>query len=147
MKRRSKMKQKVKLLIENEGKLLLLQPLYKEKYTLIGGTVDATETIIEAGIREGFEESGLDLEHKDFQSYFVSLTEIAGKPTLFYCFYIRRGKLIAELKEREKFQALEWIPMDEGIARLKGVEKKASEQLLGQHVQSNLNYDSFSRVV
>lgn len=52
------MKQKVKLLIERNGRLLLLKPLNKSKFTFVGGTVNKGETPIFAGIREGFEEAG-----------------------------------------------------------------------------------------
>jgi 8-oxo-dGTP pyrophosphatase MutT (NUDIX family) len=56
------MKQKAKVLIEYQGNLLLLNPLGKEKRTLIGGTVDKGESVFQSVIREAGEEAGVQLD-------------------------------------------------------------------------------------
>ncbi len=121
------MKQKVKLLIESKGKLLLLRPLNKEKYTLIGGTVNKHETPVDAAIRESFEEAGLTLSSTDFTTFFSTQTKIKKKPILFYCYLLRKDDLVFKLKEHHKFRSLDWVTINEGIARLKGVEKFSAE--------------------
>lgn len=121
------MKHKVKLLIESNGKLLLLKPLYKQKYTLIGGTVKKKETPLSAVIREGFEEAGLSLFPSDFTTYFNTTTRIKEEPVQFYCYLLRKDDLVFELKEHHKFQSLDWISINDGLAQLKGIEKLSAE--------------------
>lgn len=121
------MKRKVKLLIESNGMLLLLKPLHKEKYTLIGGTVEQYETPIDAAIREGFEEAGLALELSDFGTYFTRKTLVNSEPAQFYCYLLQKENLVFELKEHHKFQSLNWVPINEGISRLKGLEKHGAK--------------------
>ncbi|MDG1915142.1 MAG: NUDIX hydrolase [Crocinitomix sp.] len=117
------MKQKVKLLIERNGRLLLLKPLNKSKFTFVGGTVNKGETPIFAGIREGFEEAGLSLSYLDFINYFSTYTIIKNKSVTFYCYLIKKEGLTFELREHHKFDSLGWVSVADGIDKLKGIEK------------------------
>lgn len=123
------MKQKAKVLIEYQGNLLLLNPLGKEKRTLIGGTVDKGESVFQSVIREAGEEAGVQLDSAMLTIAYRQLVTINEKPVLFHCFLIRDIPFLFELKEKHKFQALDWIPIQDGIKLLKGVERIAAQRL------------------
>jgi ADP-ribose pyrophosphatase YjhB (NUDIX family) len=55
---------KAKLIIIHNDKLLLLKPLKRDKFSLIGGNVDNGETPIKAAIRESKEEAGLKIKKR-----------------------------------------------------------------------------------
>lgn len=123
------MKQKAKVLIEYQGNLLLLNPLGKEKRTLIGGTVDKGESVFQSVIREAGEEAGVQLDSAMLTIAYRQLFTINEKPVLFHCFLIRDIPFLFELKEKYKFQALDWTPTQDGIKLLKGVERIAAQRL------------------
>lgn len=123
------MKQKAKVLIEYQGNLLLLNPLGKEKRTLIGGTVDKGESVFQSVIREAGEEAGVQLDSAMLTIAYRQLVTINEKPVLFHCFLIRDIPFLFELKEKYKFQALDWTPTQDGIKLLKGVERIAAQRL------------------
>lgn len=121
------MAQKVKLLIESNGYLLVLKPLNKKKYTLIGGSIKQFETPIEAGIREGFEEAGLTLSKSDFSTCFFTFSNARNKSFRFYCYLLNKDDIVFELREKHKFQSLQWVPTNKAIALLRGMEKCGAE--------------------
>ena len=141
------MKQKVKLLIESNNKLLLLKPINKTKYSLIGGTVEKGETPIFAGIREGFEEAGLSLSPSDFKTYLTIPTIIQGNHVQFYCYLLRRDDLTFELKEQHKFESLDWVSLQKGITQLKGIEKFCANFFNGALLKKDLSKKSFKRAI
>ncbi|MFA5023506.1 MAG: NUDIX hydrolase [Patescibacteria group bacterium] len=75
------------LIFDKSGKLLLVNPTYKDEWTMPGGGVDIDETPKIAALREAKEETGLDL--KDIALICVEYTYKEGiKPeTLQFAFY------------------------------------------------------------
>ena len=65
------MKGKAKVIIENQGLLLVLKPIDKNKYTLIGGTVDKKEKPAQTIIREANEEAGISIKMRDFKEIII----------------------------------------------------------------------------
>lgn len=141
------MKAKAKLLIENNGKLLLLQPHAKQKMTLIGGTVDTHESPIDTAVREGREEVGIAIEKAELNDYYFCWGHEKSKPILFYCFLLRNKDLVFELKEPNKFQYADWIDIDEGLAKLKGVERKAASHLVQMYIRTNTDFYNYRNVI
>ena len=135
------MKQKVKLLIESHGKILVLNPINKTKLTLIGGTVEPFETPIKAAIREGFEEADLKLYPADFEAFFTTVYKSKRKFIRFYCYLISKDNISFNLKEKHKFFSLEWVPIEMAIHRLRGVEK-LGVQSLSNSFKNSFNQDS-----
>jgi 8-oxo-dGTP pyrophosphatase MutT (NUDIX family) len=108
------MKTKAKVIIQYQGKLLLLKPLDKNKLTLIGGSTEKKERPELALIREAKEEANLELDPKQLNE----------KPCMFYCFLLEGQDIPFELREKEKFKYVDWIPAHEALERLKGIEKE-----------------------
>jgi len=132
------MKTKVKLLIEFEGRLLVLKPLKKKKRTLIGGTVDFGESSIDAAIREAYEEAGIILYRDDLEIHYSCFGICSGKIVLLHCYLIRDKFLIHKLNESHKFQAIEWVPIQKGLNKLKGVEKYAANKLIKTYLRPQI---------
>ena len=118
------MKTKAKVIIQNKGNLLLLKPLDKNKLTLIGGSAEKKERPALALIREAKEEANVDLDPKQLKFFYADETIINEKPCMFYCFLLEGQDIPFELREKEKFKYVDWIPAHEALERLKGIEKE-----------------------
>jgi 8-oxo-dGTP pyrophosphatase MutT (NUDIX family) len=128
------MKQKVKVLIEHDGQLLLLKPIGKRKMTLIGGTVDKGESVSTSLVREAWEEAGILMDVSLLSTAYRQLVRINNKWVLFHCFLVRHHPFLFELKERHKFQELDWVPLEKGLKKLRGVERKAAKILTNKFI-------------
>jgi 8-oxo-dGTP pyrophosphatase MutT (NUDIX family) len=137
------MKQKAKVLIEYDGNILLLNPIGKKKKTLIGGTVDKGESVLQSAVREAWEEAGIVLDPLELNTAYRQLIRVDGKWILFHCFLVRNTPFIFELKEKHKFQQLDWIPLNEGLKKLRGIERIAAKKLIKKFISNNVE-QSFS---
>lgn len=122
------MKGKAKIIIENQGQLLLLKPHDKKKMTLIGGTVSKKEKPAVALIREAYEEAGIDIHMNDLTFFYGCEAEIADKNFYFYCFLLENKDVLFELKEKHKFKYLDWVPIHIALKKLRGIEKQMVEK-------------------
>lgn len=141
------MRRKAKILFEFNGNILVLKPTNKVKMTLIGGSVNRSETPIEAAIREAAEEAGIFLTPDDLRTYICFDTIIRDKPALFYCFLIRNVNVLFELKEKHKFELIGWMPIKDGLKKLRGVEREISTKLINQYIANEGVEYSFKRVI
>jgi len=131
------MKQKVKVLIENEGQLLLLKPIGKKKLTLIGGTVDKGESVSESLIREAWEEAGIQLDKSLLTTVYQQLISINNKWVIFNCYFVRHQPFVFELKEHHKFEYLDWVPMEKGLKKLRGAEQQAAKAFMHECIKKS----------
>lgn len=141
------MKIKAKILIEYNGNILVLRPTNKSKLTLIGGSVNHDETPVQAVIREAYEEAGIVLVPGDLKTYITGNTVIRNKPTTFYCFLIRHRNVLFELKENHKFELIGWTPIQNGIRRLKGVEKEMTAEIVQRYIMNSVDRFRFKKVI
>lgn len=135
-----KVKLKAKVLIEFNGNLLLLRPTNKSKLTLIGGTVNSSETPVQAIIREAYEEAGIVLTPDDLKTFVSGKTMINNKPTLLYCFLVRHKNMMFELKEKHKFELIGWAPIRNGLKKLRGAEKELSNELVQRYIMNAVDH-------
>lgn len=138
---RESMKQKVKILIENEGQLLLLKPIGKKKLTLIGGSVGKGETVCSSLIREAWEEAGIMLDTTLLTTAYRKLVRVKNKWVIFHCYLVRYEPFLFELKERHKFEYLDWVPMEKGLNKLRGVEQKAARILIDKYIINSVGQE------
>lgn len=117
------MKGKAKIIIENQGLLLVLKPIDKDKLTLIGGTVDKKEKPVEAVIREAYEEAGVIINIRHLAFFYSCPFQSKSKEHYFYCFALEDHDVLYELKEKEKFKYVDWVPIHIAVKKLKGIEK------------------------
>lgn len=105
---------KVRLILYNKGKILLLKQTKANggNYTLVGGTVESMEYARESLIRESLEEAGIILRPKDLQLVHVlhKKTTLSQRITLYYKATRWEGAL--QSREPEKFKEVEWFPLD-----------------------------------
>ena len=105
---------KVRLILYNSGKILLLKQTKPNggNYSLVGGTMENRESAKETLIRESFEEAGIILKENDLQLVHVlqKVTPQEQRIVLYFKAYKYEGKLQA--KEKHKFKAVEWFYLD-----------------------------------
>lgn len=118
------MRAKAKLIIAHNDKLLLLKPLNRDKYSLIGGNVDKGEDPIDAVIREAKEEAGLKLKKKQVEFFYGCLNIINNKKIANYYYLLLDKNIDFKHKEKHKFESIGWIKKEEALEMLKGIEKK-----------------------
>lgn len=134
------MKAKAKIIIENQGNLLLLRPLDKKKFTLIGGTVNKKEKPSQTIIREAHEEAGVKIEMKNISFFHGCITQINKKDYYFYCFLLENQDVLFELKEHNKFKYVDWIPIHFALDKLRGIEKKMVQKFINEKsIKAKLN--------
>ncbi len=80
----------VRVLIENEGKVLLIKHTYRKGYYFPGGGVRRGEEFSQACIREVFEETGLVIDKMQLVSVYRNFLENKNNCVLIY----RAGKVI-----------------------------------------------------
>lgn len=105
---------KVRLILEEEKKVLLLEQTNENggKYTLVGGTVEALEFARKALIRECREEIGIKLKSNDLSiAHILHKKKIGEDRITFYFNTVKWAKTI-KCKEKKKFAAVSWFPID-----------------------------------
>jgi 8-oxo-dGTP diphosphatase len=105
---------KVRLILYNKGKILLLQQKKKlgGNYTLVGGTIEDTEFAVESLIREANEEAGVVLKAEDLQMVHVLHKRTKDKGHRI-TLYFKATKWDGEIKSLEpnKFKDVAWFPL------------------------------------
>lgn len=124
------MRAKAKLIVIHNDKLLLLKPLKREKYSLIGGNVDKGETPIEAAIREAKEEAGLKLKKKQLEFFYGCMNIIDKKKVANYYYLLLDKDVDYKHREKHKFESIGWVKKNEALSMLKGIEKKVVTKLI-----------------
>ena len=106
---------KARLIVENQGKILLLKQTTKNggKFTLVGGTVEDYEFARKALIRESFEESGIVLKTNDLQLVHTlhKKKDAITRIVLYFKATHWTGKI--QSQEPHKFKEVVWYPIDE----------------------------------
>lgn len=102
---------KSRLILYNKGKILLLKQKKSNggNYSLVGGTIEKSETAKESLIRESLEEAGIVLKAND-----LTLAHVLHKQTKKgqrVTFYFKASRWEGNLRSREpqKFLAVEWF--------------------------------------
>jgi hypothetical protein len=55
--------------------------------------------------------------------------------------------VLFELKEKHKFELIGWMPVKEGLKKLRGVEREISTKLINQYIANDGVEYSFKRVI
>ena len=115
---------KVRLIIFNDAKLLLLRKEYKKNFTFAGGTVKKTETLKDALIREVHEEIGALISKMDV-TYIAGFATSKNNIRCLNHYYLLNcpERFKYELLEPEKFKELNWINAIKATKNLKFYEK------------------------
>ncbi|MCB0636577.1 MAG: NUDIX domain-containing protein [Lewinella sp.] len=113
---------KTRLILYDRGRILLLRQTKPNggNYTLVGGTIEATEFARESLVREALEEAGIQIREKDLTLVHVmhKKSKAEQRVTLYFKTSRWEGKLRA--RERHKFKAAEWFDLDELPPNLTG---------------------------
>ena len=105
---------KARLLLINEGKILLLKQtkLNGGNYTLIGGRVEDYELVKESLVREVWEEAGIVIKKSQLHLVHTLFKKrkIGGRIVLYFECEHFKGK--PKNMEPEKFKSVSWHPLD-----------------------------------
>lgn len=128
---------KVRLILYNRGSILLLRQKKMQggNYTLVGGTIEATEFAREALIREALEEAGLVLKMEDLQLAHVLHKRPRNqrqRVTLYFKASSWSGKLTTG--EPNKFKGVAWFQLDSLPSNL----SQTVQHVLKQYRMGNL---------
>ena len=137
---KNKVTLKARLILYHRGKILLLRQTKPNggNYTLVGGKVEKGEFAMECLIRETREEAGIQLNAKDLQLVHL-LHKITGKKhriVMYFKAYRWKGEL--EAREREKFRAAEWFPLDKLPKNLTETVKHVLREYRDGHFYSEM---------
>ncbi|MCC6724323.1 MAG: NUDIX domain-containing protein [Saprospiraceae bacterium] len=106
---------KVRLILYNKGKILLLQQKKRlgGNFTLVGGTIESTEYATQSLIREAEEEAGLLLKPEDLQLVHVLHKRTKNKGHRI-TLYFKATKWNGEIKtgEPNKFKDVVWFSLE-----------------------------------
>ncbi len=112
---RTKILLKARLIVEDQGKILLLKQTKVKggKFTLVGGTVEDYEFAKKALIRETKEESGILIEKQDL--HLVHTLHKKKNEATRIVLYFKANKWTGKLKlgEPNKFKKVDWYSVDE----------------------------------
>jgi 8-oxo-dGTP pyrophosphatase MutT (NUDIX family) len=107
----------VRLILENQGKLLFLRQTKKNggRFSLIGGTVEEHEFAREALAREASEEAGIHVEPADMTLVHVLHRHKLKKDENLLVLYFKAAKFFGEPSslEPKKFLGVHWLPLDD----------------------------------
>lgn len=109
----------VDVILTKDDKILLLERVGTDnksgKHSLIGGKCDEGESIIQAAIREVYEEIGIHLEQEDLKFVHVIHKVMPGDATqkdwFFFFFVVTRWQGEPFNKEPKKHSNLAWFPL------------------------------------
>ena len=110
-----------------DGKLLIDKPRKRPTFQMIGGRIETNETLLEAAIRECYEELGEDAKFDESNFEFVmDFEEIATSDQStkihFYVFKYN-GELKGSLKTSEEIEKFMWFGIDDDINLLSNTLK------------------------
>lgn len=102
---------KVRLILEDDGKILLLEQTNKQggKYTLLGGWVEKGETPLEAIIRESKEEAGIELLPVDLELVHTLHKQKSRERRITLYFRATHFEGRARSMEPHKFREVDWF--------------------------------------
>ena len=107
-------KLKARLLLINDGKILLLKQTKPNggKYTLVGGTVEEFEMVKESLIREVHEEAGIVIKKSQLRLIHTlyKKKKFGGRIVLYFACERYVGK--PKNMEPKKFKSVSWHPLD-----------------------------------
>lgn len=127
----SKASIKVRLILYNKGKILLLKQRKRQggNYTLVGGTVDANEFALNALIREAEEEAGIILKEEDMQLVHVLHKHTrTGEHRITLYFKVSKWKGELTTGEPTKFKGVAWFSLDNLPANLSSTVRHVLNQ-------------------
>ena len=106
---------KARLILQNHGRLLLLKQTKPNggNYSLVGGTIVRKEYAARPLIRESWEEAGIRLEKSDLELVHVLHKQSQKEHRIVLYFRAYHYKGSPESKELEKFENVEWWPLNE----------------------------------
>lgn len=106
-------------IIQHDSKILLCEsPKWGNKWAFPGGHIEPGETISQAAIREGKEETGLDLEFVDISGY----GELINPPEFHRTMHAVYFDVVLEAKsdnitlQKEELTDWKWVAVDEALA-------------------------------
>ena len=123
------------LLYNQEGKVLILKPTYKDRWSIPGGVIEAGESLLEGVKREIKEEIGIEADAKRLLVVDSKIVPMAGY-TDDSLQIIFEGEVLTDDKIKNIKMAT-----DE-ISDYKFVEWKEALELLGEHLSNRLKYIS-----
>jgi ADP-ribose pyrophosphatase YjhB (NUDIX family) len=112
------------LFFNDEEKVLLVKPNYKEGWGIPGGIIEREESPRDAAIREVHEELGLTVENPELVSVGYAPTTEAKSEALLFTFHggILRDEQIKEIVlQEEELDDFDFFTEDEAVDRLTGV--------------------------
>ena len=125
------MREVAKLIVFDGTQLLLLKKkTNKLRFSLLGGGVKKKETPEEAVLREAKEEGNIEIGSQELTKVksIVNTNSIEG--TTVYHYYLINRVESFELLEVHKFDALEWVEYNYGLAKLKPRDRKVIEKFI-----------------
>lgn len=127
---REKVVLKVRLILYNKGKILLLKQTKQKggNYTLVGGTVEQMEYAQESLIRESLEEAGIILRPKDLQLVHVLHKKTAMSQRITLYFKASKWEGALQAREPEKFKEVEWFALDKLPKNLTGTVRHVMKE-------------------
>ena len=134
---------KARLILYNQGKILLLRQKKRNggNFTLVGGTMEEDETPMECLIRESQEEAGIILKEEDLRLVHVlhKQTNKGKRITLYFKAHRWEGKLRS--REPEKFSGVQWHHLYELPSNLTNTVKHVLSKYRG-----GIYYSEFSTI-
>jgi 8-oxo-dGTP diphosphatase len=111
------------IFFDENGKLLVVKPNYKDGWLMPGGSVDAEESPMHAGVREVKEEIGLDIENPKLVCvhYLKAVDEIVSE-TVQYVFFggvlnkDQISKIVLQTTELDEYR---FVSVEESLTMLR----------------------------
>ncbi|WP_152656055.1 NUDIX hydrolase [Oceanobacillus sp. CFH 90083] len=119
------------ILDETEEKILMVQNIKHDNWSMPGGAVEAGETLQEAVIREAKEETGLTIEVEDILAVNEAFVEKFGHHTIFFTFKAKVAGGEVSIQDTETIADAAWLSMEEAEKWLP-YHKKGVRGLLGK---------------
>ncbi len=111
------------IFFDSEGRLLVVKPNYKDGWLMPGGSVDADESPMTAGIRETKEEIGLDVENLKLVCvhYLKAVDEIVSE-TVQYVFFggvLKEEQILKIVLQSDELDEYQFVTVEESAGMLR----------------------------
>jgi 8-oxo-dGTP diphosphatase len=123
------------LIFDPDGRLLILKPTYKKRWTIPGGQIDIGESPWQACRRETLEECGLAVQ----RGRLVCVDFLAPKPDrpggvrfLFHCGTFGRADFAALRLQEEEIEEHRLAELEEALGLLSGPLRRRVSQSVGR---------------